>query len=154
MFNGLALITESKARFTQRSIEMHDLLVRNASVLNPDMSISEHKDVFVDGNTISSIADTSAVSEASKIIDGTGKLVMPGFVDSHTHLCQTLLRGRTIEEWPMIWTRFLIPFESNLTEEDVYWGAQLACLEMIKRDRKSTRLNSSHRLTSRMPSSA
>ena len=132
MFNGLALITESKARFTQRSIEMHDLLVRNASVLNPDMSISAHKDVFVDGNTISSIADTSAASEASKIIDGTGKLVMPGFVDSHTHLCQTLLRGRTIEEWPMIWTRFLIPFESNLTEEDVYWGAQLACLEMIK----------------------
>jgi len=111
---------------------MHDLLVRNVSVMNPDMTISEGKDVFVDGNTISMIADTSAVSEAAKVINGKGKLVMPGFVDSHTHLCQQLLRGRTIEEWPMIWTRFLIPFESNLSEEDVYWSSLLASVEMIK----------------------
>ena len=32
----------------------------------------------------------------------------------------------------MIWTRFLVPFESTLTEEDVFAGTQLACLQMIK----------------------
>ncbi len=111
---------------------MHDLLVKNVSILNPDMTVSENMDLFVDGNTISSITASTEASTATKVLDGKGKLVTPGFVDSHTHLCQELLRGRTIEEWPMIWTRFLIPFESNLTPEDVYWSAQLACLEMIK----------------------
>ncbi len=57
---------------------------------------------------------------------------MPGFVDAHTHTCQQLLRGRLADEYPMIWTRFLVPFESTLTPDDVYWSAKLACLEMIR----------------------
>lgn len=60
------------------------------------------------------------------------KLVMPGLVDGHTHTCQQLLRGRTANEYPMVWTRILVPYESSLTPEDCYWSAKLACLEMIK----------------------
>ena len=57
---------------------------------------------------------------------------MPGLVDGHTHTCQQLLRGRTANEYPMVWTRILVPYESSLTPEDCYWSAKLACLEMIK----------------------
>ena len=57
---------------------------------------------------------------------------MPGLVDGHTHTCQQLLRGRVSDEYPMVWTRFLVPFESNLRPEDSYVSGQLACLEMIK----------------------
>jgi 5-methylthioadenosine/S-adenosylhomocysteine deaminase len=57
---------------------------------------------------------------------------MPGFVDSHMHTCQQLLKGRIADEYPMIWTRIMVPFESNLREEDVLISAQLGCLDMIK----------------------
>lgn len=66
------------------------------------------------------------------VVDGRGKLLMPGMVDGHTHTCQQLLRGRVSDEYPMIWTRFLVPFESNLKPEDTRISGQLACLEMIK----------------------
>ena len=58
---------------------------------------------------------------------------MPGLIDGHTHTCQQLLRGRVADEYPMVWTRFLVPFESNLLPEDSYVSGQLACLEMIKK---------------------
>ena len=57
---------------------------------------------------------------------------MQGLVDGHTHACQQLLRGRVSDEYPMVWTRFLVPFESNLRPDDSYISGQLACLEMIK----------------------
>ena len=59
-------------------------------------------------------------------------LLMQGLVDGHTHACQQLLRGRVSDEYPMVWTRFLVPFESNLRPDDSYINGQLACLDMIK----------------------
>src|SRR5699024_8031089 len=70
--------------------------------------------------------------EAKEVIDGKGKLVMPGLVDSHMHTNQQLLRGRITDELPMIWTRIMVPYESNLQESDVKVSSELAFLEMIK----------------------
>ncbi len=74
------------------------------------------------------------------VLDGRGKLVMPGLTDGHTHVCQQLLRGRISDEFPMIWTRFLVPFESSLTEEDVAASARLACLQMISQEQHPLRM--------------
>ncbi len=69
----------------------------------------------------------------TEVLDGKGKYVSPGFVNTHTHGAMTLLRGYAddlpLQEWLMnkIW-----PLEAKLKEEDVYWGTRLACLEMIK----------------------
>ncbi|MGY3718259.1 amidohydrolase family protein [Sutcliffiella cohnii] len=57
---------------------------------------------------------------------------MPGLIDAHIHTCQQLLKGRTMDEFPMIWSRILVPFEGSLKEDDVYVSAQMSCLEMIK----------------------
>lgn len=78
------------------------------------------------------ITDTDDGYESKEVLNGKNKLVMPGLVDGHTHTCQQLLRGRTANEYPMVWTRILVPYESSLTPEDCYWSAKLACLEMIK----------------------
>lgn len=101
-------------------------------VMLPDFSFKEAQDVLIKDSLIAAIEDTGKDAEAAEVIDGSGKLVMPGLVDSHTHTCQQLLRGRVANEYPMVWTRFLVPFESNLSPEDCYWSARLACLEMIK----------------------
>ena len=115
-------------------MENYDILIKNCQVLNPDMSISSTCSVGIKDSWIKKIgsADDFAASTATETLDGKGKLVMPGLIDGHTHTCQQLLRGRVADEYPMVWTRFLVPFESNLLPEDSYVSGQLACLEMIK----------------------
>ena len=70
---------------------------------------------------------------AEKVIDGRGKIAMPGLINCHTHVAMTLLRGiaedKPLENWlkEAIW-----PLEARLTPEDIHAGALLGCLEMIK----------------------
>ena len=112
-----------------------DILIRGCRVLQPDMTISGTCSVAIDKTMICKIgpeAELAQEYEAEETLDGRGKLLMPGLVDGHTHTCQQLLRGRVSDEYPMVWTRFLVPFESNLRPEDSYVSGQLACLEMIK----------------------
>ncbi len=87
---------------------------------------------MISNSLIAEIVNTGKHYDSKEIICGKNKLVMPGFIDGHTHTCQQLLRGRTANEYPMVWTRILVPYESSLTPEDCYFSAKLACLEMIK----------------------
>ena len=57
---------------------------------------------------------------------------MPGLADCHMHTGQQLLKGRVLDELPMIWTRIMLPFESTLDEKTMALSAKLAALEMIK----------------------
>lgn len=89
-------------------------------------------DIHIEGNIIRRIASGLDVA-VDRILDGKGKAVIPGFVNAHGHAAMTLFRGwgdnMPLEQWlqEKIW-----PYEAKLSEEDVYWGARLACLEMIK----------------------
>lgn len=89
-------------------------------------------DVLIEGQYIKEIGVNLQV-EADIVLDGTGKAIIPGFVNTHTHAAMTLFRGfaddMPLEEWL---TQKIWPHEAHLTSEDVYWGAKLACLEMIK----------------------
>ncbi len=112
-----------------------DLLIQDCSYMNPDFEIQEHMDIVIQDSKILQVSKhdpDNCTYEAKEILSGKNKLAMPGLTDGHTHVCQQLLRGRISDEFPMIWTRFLVPFESTLTEEDVFAGTQLACLQMIK----------------------
>jgi len=91
----------------------------------------ETKDIYINDGKIEEIGVCK--KEADKVIKGEGKVALPSFINGHTHAAMTLFRGyaddmplkRWLEE--KIWV-----LERKLTEEDVYWGAKLACLEMIK----------------------
>ena len=86
-------------------MEKYDILIKNCQVLNPDMTVSSTCSVGIKDSWIKKIGPTDelmADSSASEIIDGKGKLVMPGMVDGHTHTCQQLLRGRVADEYPMV----------------------------------------------------
>lgn len=92
----------------------------------------ETTDIYIEGNRIKEIGDQLDV-KAAEVISGEGKAAVPSFVNGHTHAAMTLLRGYAddmpLKEWleTKIW-----PVEAHMTEEDVYWGTKLACLEMIK----------------------
>ncbi|MDR3235301.1 MAG: amidohydrolase [Prevotellaceae bacterium] len=105
---------------------MTTLLIKNVW-LNGDIV-----DIFIEGNTIAQVGKNLAVT-AQTTLDGTRKAAIPGLINTHGHAAMTLFRGwgddMPLEKWlhERIWTR-----EAKMNEEDVYWGAKLACLEMIK----------------------
>ena len=92
----------------------------------------ETTDIFIEGNRIEQIGDQLKV-KADEVISGEGRAAVPSFINGHTHAAMTLLRGYAddmpLQEWleTKIW-----PVEAHMTEDDVYWGTKLACLEMIK----------------------
>jgi len=68
-----------------------------------------------------------------EVIDGTGMALVPGLVNGHTHAAMTLFRGFADDLPLMEWlTDHIWPVEKRMDDEDVYWGARLACVEMIR----------------------
>lgn len=67
------------------------------------------------------------------VLDAAGMPLVPGLVNAHTHAAMTLFRGYADDLPLMEWLREHIwPAEARLEPEDVYWGARLACLEMVR----------------------
>ncbi|QSZ66662.1 amidohydrolase [Methanofollis aquaemaris] len=103
-----------------------DVLVRDVEVQGRRVNIT------IEGGRFAAIGE-DAGGEADVVIDGRGAVAIPGLYNTHTHAAMTLLRGYAddmiLQEWlsEKIW-----PLEAHLTGEDVYWGTQLACLEMIR----------------------
>ncbi|MGQ9564950.1 MAG: amidohydrolase [Candidatus Bathyarchaeales archaeon] len=78
-------------------------------------------------------ASKSPKFSAEKIIEGKGKAIMPGLVNCHVHVSMTLFRGLAEDQSFLRWLEEIIwPLEVKLKPEDVYVGALLGCLEMLK----------------------
>ncbi len=119
-----------------------DLVVAGGTVVTMDASrrILENGIVVVkQGDTIFAVEPSTPAAidrymyTAKKVIDAKGKLVLPGFINGHTHVPMTLLRGLrddvTLDEWL---TKFIFPAEAkNVNEEFVRWGTRLAAAEQI-----------------------
>ncbi|MEN6617128.1 MAG: amidohydrolase [Syntrophorhabdus sp.] len=89
-------------------------------------------DIFIEDGTIREICP-ACERKADKVIDGAGKAALPSLVNGHTHAAMTLFRGYADDMPLKTWLEQKIwILESKLTPEDVYRGAKLACLEMIK----------------------
>ncbi len=113
---------------------MRSLLVRRCSyVITQDSERRVLKDIsiYVEDGVIAELG--KATCEAEVKLNGEGMLVLPGLVNAHTHAAMTLLRGYAddlpLKQWleQKIW-----PLERRLTYDYCYWGALLACLEMVK----------------------
>lgn len=113
---------------------VYDLLITDTRILTGAMGIRKHVDVAVKDGEIAFIRDAGecAPVTADETIDGAHLLWLPGLTDGHMHTCQQLLRGKILDELPMIWTRIMLPFESTLTPEAVSLSAALSSLEMIR----------------------
>ena len=89
-------------------------------------------DIAIKGNRIAEIAE-NIQGDFETVIDGSGKLALPPFYNSHGHAAMTLFRGLADNLELFDWLfNHIWPAEENLTEESVYWGSKLAILEMIK----------------------
>ncbi|WIM38087.1 amidohydrolase [Paenibacillus sp. PK4536] len=68
-----------------------------------------------------------------QVIDGTGKVTMPGLINAHQHTPMNLLKGFSDDLKLMDWLeKKMFPAEARMTPEDIYWGSQLSMAEMIR----------------------
>ncbi len=102
---------------------------------NCDKLIKDGAILVEDGKIIS----VGKLEVVKKLKSGHDKLernnhiAIPSFVNAHTHLPETLLRGICDNEKLMTWLNdFIWPFEMRLSAEDAYYGALLGCLELIE----------------------
>lgn len=107
-------------------------LIKNVWTVLPD-GTAPKTNIMIDGNKIVAIGTVPDDFRAGKVIDGEGKLAIPGFINAHTHTSMTLLRGYADDMALMDWLNNMIwPTEAKMNTEDIYWGAMLAVLEMVK----------------------
>lgn len=112
-----------------------NIVIKNALVVLPGKDRPELKetDVYVTGNKISSIGNAPEGFQAEKTIDGEGKLLTPGLINSHTHSYMAFMKNCADDLPFMDWLfKRISPIEDKMTDEDAYWGACLAILEMMK----------------------
>lgn len=109
-------------------------LVKNAYVLDMigEVANIEKKDILINDNVIESI-EKDINLEVDEKINARNMLVMPGLVNTHTHLAMSIFRGYKADKKLMDWLENAIfPVEDKLKPEDIYWNSYLSCLEMIK----------------------
>lgn len=114
-------------------MENNTILIKNALILNPNNFINKPQDILIENDLISEISDEITDENVDKIIDAKEKILLPGLVNTHTHLSMTLFRGLaddlSLDEWlnDNIW-----PVEANLNGYYCYIGALLGAIELIK----------------------
>jgi 5-methylthioadenosine/S-adenosylhomocysteine deaminase len=96
----------------------------------------------LDGEVVGLRAEAGLIAElgpgvvaarGDEVIDGSGRALIPGLVNGHTHAAMTLFRGYADDLPLMEWLeQHIWPAEAKLDDEDVYWGTRLACAEMIR----------------------
>lgn len=115
-----------------------DIIIRNALVVTMDSQYRVIKDgaVVIRGDEIIDVGLSDAISsayDAKRVINGDGKLVMPGLVNVHTHSPMTIYRGYA-DDLPLLeWLyEHIFPVEAKFTTpENVCTGTQLAIAEML-----------------------
>jgi 5-methylthioadenosine/S-adenosylhomocysteine deaminase len=109
------------------------ILIKNALILNPNNFENKKQSLLIKDDLIAEISDEIDDSNADKIIDAEGKILLPGLINTHTHLSMTLFRGLaddlSLDSWlnDHIW-----PMEANLNGDYCYIGALLGAVELIK----------------------
>ncbi len=115
------------------------ILVEHAVVvtMDPARRILLDGSVLLDGERIVEVgraADVRPAHPPERVIDGRGRLVLPGFIDTHVHLSEHLSRGLIPDEVPV--DRYVpdwyVPLYAAITPEEEAAAAQLACLEMLR----------------------
>ncbi|HQN03788.1 MAG TPA: amidohydrolase [Anaerolineaceae bacterium] len=116
-----------------------DYLLTNAHVLTMDKDLSQYPSgaVAVKDDAIVAVGDERALKEKfnpAETIDCQGKVLMPGLVNTHTHVPMTLLRGLADDLRLDVWLMgYMMPVEREfVSPEFVRLGTSLACAEMIR----------------------
>jgi len=115
-----------------------DILIHDCTIITMDnkQPVIEKGFITTKNGQITDVSKKSRAPlsiKAEETIDGEGKVALPGLMNCHTHVAMTLFRGKAEDQRLDQWLRDTIwPLEAKLKPSDIYEGASLGCLEMIK----------------------
>jgi 5-methylthioadenosine/S-adenosylhomocysteine deaminase len=112
---------------------MAKILIKQACVVTMNaMNEVFNGDVLIENRRIIKVGQ-SLQETADKVIYANGKVLLPGFVQTHIHLCQTLFRGRADDLELIDWLKERIwPLEAAHDEDSVFYSALLGAGELIR----------------------
>jgi len=111
------------------------ILIRGVAVIpRPEVGVIPKADVVIEGRRFSAVVVGEEVQGPfDRVIEGEGKLLIPGLVNAHTHLAMTLFRGLAQDRPLMDWLEKEVwPREKKLSGEIVHWFSLLGLVEMIR----------------------
>ena len=112
---------------------MANILIKHAEIIT--MNKQEeilYGDIRIKDSLIVEIGSGLQPQDGERVIDAKNRTVIPGFVQTHIHLCQTLFRGKADDLELMDWLRKRIwPLEAAHDEESLYYSAMLGIGELI-----------------------
>ncbi len=111
------------------------IVLRNILAVLPegDGDVIRETNICIEGSKIAAVGDMPEGFKEDKVIDGRDRLAIPGLVNSHTHSYMSFMRNVADDLSFMDWLFGTIdPIEQQMTDEDTYWGACLAIMEMMK----------------------
>lgn len=111
------------------------IVLKNILALLPedDMDVIRETDIYIEGSKIVSVGKRPEGFSEDRVIDGKDRLAIPGLVNCHTHSYMSFMRNVADDLSFMDWLFGTIdPIEQQMTDEDTYWGACLAIIEMMK----------------------
>jgi 5-methylthioadenosine/S-adenosylhomocysteine deaminase len=116
-----------------------DLIITGGLIvsMNPARTIYQDGSIAIKNDSILAVAPRAEIEaryKSVKTINARGKLILPGFINGHTHVPMTLFRGLhddvTLNDWLY---KYIFPAEAkNVNEEFVRWGTRLAAAEQIR----------------------
>ncbi|MFZ1509309.1 MAG: 8-oxoguanine deaminase, partial [Anaerolineae bacterium] len=114
---------------------MSTLLLQHADLLvTMDAQRRQIKDgaLFVRDQAIEQVGPTASLpASADTVINARGMIVLPGLVNTHHHLYQSLTRALAQDSVLFAWLKTLYPIWARLTPEAVYLGAKLGLAELM-----------------------
>jgi 5-methylthioadenosine/S-adenosylhomocysteine deaminase len=118
---------------------MKGLLIRNGALItvNDQNDTFERGYVLIEGDRISALGEgqppDEVIRKAGEVIDAAGLLVMPGMVNGHVHLQQTLVRGMSDDEGVLPWVfNVAFPVYMNMSDEEIYLAELIGLVENLR----------------------
>ena len=116
---------------------MKKILLKNVDYIytfNDKDEILRSTDILIEGKKIKSIGKDINITQDMEVIDASKNVVLPGFVNVHHHLYQTMFRGiDEVQEMPLFpWLKGLYGFWKHLTDKTIYYGSQVGFSELLR----------------------
>lgn len=111
------------------------ILIKNCTLISMNERIDKilyNIDILIHDNKIEKISENIKES-TDKVIDASGKIVLPGLINTHAHIPMSIFRetidGYNLQDWlnKKIW-----PMEDKLNDDDIYYASYLSFIEMVK----------------------
>jgi len=111
---------------------MKSILIKGGTLLTMDRANPIVRgDLLINGNRITTIGQTGQVADV--VVDATDCVVLPGFIQTHIHLCQTLFRGSADDLSLIDWLKTRVwPMEAAHNAKSIAVSARLGIAELIK----------------------